>query len=68
VLLTLTPPSRSVANTNTCSRQSVANTNTSAGISPTATPIIGKMTVRESLFLDFEDVERQVMAGDESLE
>jgi len=37
----------------------------SSGLSPTATPLINRITTRESLFLDFEDVERQVMAGDD---
>ncbi|KAL5246522.1 hypothetical protein ACHWQZ_G018671 [Mnemiopsis leidyi] len=38
----------------------------SRGITPTATPLITpRITTRESLFLDFEDVEKQIMAGED---
>ncbi|XP_063693263.1 uncharacterized protein LOC134825066 [Bolinopsis microptera] len=38
----------------------------SRGMTPTATPLITpRITTRESLFLDFEDVEKQIMAGED---
>ena len=40
-----------------------------SGMTPTATPLITpRITTRESLFLDFEDVEKQIMAGEENIQ
>ena len=40
------------------------NTVTPPGLSPTSTPILTKLTVRQSLFEDFEEMEKQCMAGE----